>query len=1490
MSARHIRPRADRSEESADMRGITRRAFLAAGGATALSFFLPSLGRVGDGFAYAVETGAVDASGQPEFDIYVITREEIGLSVVDVTGNAKTPVAGASVTLTSTKTKASVTVTADENGLAVFNLKTSKLGEPMQLEGVGNGYRFEGSIKTVVPGQGDTWMDFETGRLRADGGTAIQTPLRQKANVTDPYFTMLSFDGWDILYTDNGVVSTPANTDDHTFAGKLYVPSGAETKVELIARASGKDDVTVFAKTVTPQNNVAEFSQTARYLFIYKDNKNLLPDGCDYLYRVTVGGVTYTMTTKFTVRQAPVSEPTYLTSSMSADEKSLGSFSLPSDIPAPLGGSNLSIWCPTFPFMGWMSPQGYGFFAATLSSEFKNTAPCTNKSAWTDETCMSAKGQFEYLTSVWGASLDKLGSTSNLLDPKASVKDKFAMSSVMTIDVTAQAYLLAEWDYAAKLWRATLNGLVVANLGFTFTARTTVGPVPLFLTFKLSLGGKVSASIGVETIDFKTIDIPKTSGLGYTTTISIALTLGAGVPGVASAGLRGSGYLVFYVSFLDTSGKVPHMVAGFGLAADVVVQMLLFTWTGKLWSYKKDPFYDNAKANLLQDARPDLSLNPTAFALGTDSTGAPLYSHTAPFDPTKGLNLDEFIKQSSIVTESTLSKTRELKGARTANIAALSAEDAPPVTLLDNGIAIIDLSGTGSAAGEGIAAAAAESASEFAYEYVGEDLDEVCSAVGGVAGIAPAGGVTPTVDKKIATRIFGSPNCKVVVFLDQTYLFRLLSVDYDNGGATSTRTRLAVQRMNANGKWSTPQVLEFSRFDASGTSRIDTFDYDFDVYANESATSGYVESGLCIILLSGTRPRGDSTDFFSASNSTIMSIGVFDSGLRCTMSYTWKDVPGAAAAPYQALMLPRVAPVNTGDEDAGTMGIALLYMRRTADSPEQVLGNGARVTAEFGHLVASQLYLGGREEIDPSTYDLKIFDNSARGAQAASFSFAVQSDKGMSITSVFPKRTGKTLTAATAHLLADASTASQSEFTVKHNIVNATGLENSQPWPHRPAILVPEDGILTALTFDPEAEGGSFTKTKVGPENAKISTFVVSPSGNAIYYMVNQEGDGGQAYDENGNPTSAEKVERHTIYACSLVDGLFTKPFPLANTSHAIDALENAYAGSTYTFLATCITNMANNSADIYYINVPAAATASPIGLAAENAFVCAGATGEPFLLELRNDGNVILKGCTIELRDADVPEPNNVVSTVEGFLFNAENLTGSIWNPELLASVPSEVEPLRADEPEPVYATESLEALGIGEDHVLVSPRAAGVLLPGDSGQFRVRFDIPASWKSGHKNVYITCGDFMYDMVALGPGESIVEHPTTLPVDDAHKVTISVPNAEEGNALGDALLAPEGSTPGGGDQDGPGGGDPDGPGGGDPSAGGDGGKDPDAEGAHGSEGQKDEGENPTIPQTGDPARLTLAGLAVAAAAAGITAYSARRHMIEQEEREADEE
>lgn len=1454
----------DKRTESVSGTGISRRSFVAAGCASALSFFLPSIASFGNAVAYAIETGTVDEDGQPEFDIYVITREEIGLSVVDVSNNAKTPVAGASVTLVSSKTNATATATTDENGLAVFNLKTSNLGVPMKLEGIGNGYRFEGSIKTVVPGQSDTWMDFETGRLRADGGTAIQTPLRQKANLTDPYFVTLSFDGWDILYTGNGVVSTTVNTDDHTFVGKLYAPNASSVKIELIARTSEGKDTVVFTKNVAVSNGFAQFSQTARYLFIYKGNKDLLPDECDYLYRATIGKTAYIVTTKFSVRQAPVPEPVYLTASMTPDAKSLGSFSLPSDIPSPLGGSSLSIWCPSFPFMGWMSPQGYGFFAGTLSSDFTNSAPCTNQSEWKNETCGSAKSQFESLVNTWGNSLDKIMSTSNLLDPSASVKDKFSMSNSLSIDVTAQIYVLAEWDFAKKLWRATLNGLVIANLGFTFTARTTVGPVPLFLTFALKLGGKVSASIGVETIDFKTIDIPQTSGLAFTVTISVALTLGVGAPGVASVGLRGSGFITSYVSFLDTSGKVPHLIVGFGLAADIVVQMLLFTWTGKLWSYKKDRLYDNASYGLLQDVQPDLTLNPTDYALGTDDAGAPLYSHTAPFDPMKGLDLAEFIRQSTIVTENDLNKTKEVRGIRTANAALLSEANEPSITLLDNGIAVVDLSDTNATAD--IAATTAEAASEFAYEYIGEDLDEVCDAVGGVAGIAATGGVTPTVDKKIATRIFSHPNCKVVVFLDTPYLFRIISVDYQDDGTTKTRTRLAVQKMNSSGKWSTPTVLEFSRFTVGSVKRIDTFDYDFDVYANDSASTGYLDSGLCIMLLSGTRPQGDETDFLSVSNSTIMTIGFFDGYFRCKTSYTWKDVPGSDSAPYQALLLPRIAPVSAGGSNVTTTGLALLYLRRTANSPESVFGNEANVTAEFFYYSAQQLFTGAHEQIDPSTYDLTIFSNSERDTDEASFSFAIQSDAGMSITSVFPVG-AKALAADGA-----ASANAMPVFTIKHNIVNALGLENSRPWPRHSAILVPDNGVLTALSFDPAVEGGAFEKTKIGPEDAKITTFAVSPSGNALFYLVNQEGDAGQAYDENGNPTSTEKASLHTIYACSCIDGLFSKPFPLANVNHAIDALENAYVGTTYSFVTTCITSMASKSADIYFINVPVTATATPLGFVAENSFVCAGGADEPFLMELRNDGNVILTGCTVELRDADLPEPGNVVDTRTGFRFESAILAEPASYTELLASESAENGAGDATGNGPTYSAECLEALGIGEDHVLVNPDATGSLLPGDSGQYRIRFNIPESWKSGHKNVYITCKDFTYNMVTVGSEVgSVLQHPTSLEADNAPEVSISIAQPSGSDPLGDALLAPEGSAPSeeGGTETGGGTTGGSATGGGINNAGA-------GKGSHAA-------------ATGDQAPATLAGVALAAAVAGITAYSIRRHAVEHEQRETRE-
>lgn len=1473
------------ANDSARLDGITRRSFLAAGGAAALSFFLPSIGPVGDGYAYAIETGSVGSDGQPEFDIYVITREEIGISVVDVTNDAKDSVAGASITLTSSKGDASATVVADENGLAVFNLKTSGLGVPIELEGVGNSYRFEGSIKTTVPGQDDVWMDFETGRMRADGGSAVQTPLRRKESQATPFFTMLSFDGWDILYTENDTVSTPLNTDDHTFAGKLYVPNGTKAKVELIARAGGKEDIVIFTQNLSVASNVAELSQSANYLFLYNKNKNLLPDGRSYLYRVTVNDIPYTVAVKFSVRQAPVPKPTYTTSSFSPSTQSMGSFSLPSDIPAPLGGTSLSVWCPSLPLIGWASPQGYAFFGATISTKVSNSASFANESDWKEETCGSAKEQFNKLADSWSKSLDKLSKRSNLLDPSASVSDKFDVSRSISIDVTAQLYALAKWNLSTRLWEMTVNGLVNAALAFTFSAQTTIGPVPVFLTFKLGLASRIAISLGVETYDFGTADLPRTAGMGYTATISIALTLGAGVPGVANAGLRGSGYLAFYVGF-DNSGVVPHAAAGFGLSADVVIQMLLFTWTGKLWSYKKDPFYDNASSNLLQDARPDLSLNPTEFALGYDGEGKPVYSHSTPFDPTKGLDFDEFVKQSSIVTEKTLGKTSEVTGKRTSN-ALLSEAAAPQITLFDDGTAMVDLSGMIADAEERIAANADDPA-EFDYEYVGEKLDTVCSAVGGVAGIADSGGVKPTVDGKIASRIFGSPNCKVVIFLETPYLFRLISVEYDDNGTKKTRTRLAVQKMGENSKWSSPQVLEFRNFDHSGAQRIDTFDYDFDVYANESATTGYVNSGLCVVLLSGTRPQGDSTDFFNVGNSTIMSVGVFDSGLRCTMAYSWKDVPGSSSAPYQALLLPRITPVNAKAEKGGkTMGVALLYMRRTADSVEKLFGASAHVTAEFSYLIAEQIYMGARVEVDPSVYDLKAFDNSERGSEKASFSFAVQSDSGMSIYTAFPYRDGKALTAETAHLFLNANAASGMKFDVKHNVKNATGLENSQPWPRRSAILVPENGILTALSFDPEVENGTFKKTQVGPQDAKIGTFVVSTTGDTLYYLVNQDGEMPQPNGESPT-TSTEKVSQHTIYACALVDDLFSKPFPLANTDHAIDALENAYAGSTYSFIATCITNMANNSADIYYINVPAVATATPIGFVSENAFVCAGADDEPFLLELRNDGNVILTGCTVELRDADLPEPNNIVDTRVRYMFEPANLTGSIWNPELLATAGSEAETLQADSAsagsgdDAPYSAECLETLGIGEDHMLVNPGAAGVLLPGYSGQYRISFNIPTSWKSGHKNVYITMKDFMYDTLKLGEDvNDVLQYPSGIHPDDAHEVTIPTVTPDSDDNLGDAVLAPEGSNPGT-DEPGTGNSGESGTSGssGSPNA--------------GASGEKPKGtaQNalnvPTLVQSGDSAAFSLAGLAIAAAVAGATAYSARRLAIEQEGLDAD--
>ena len=256
-----------------------------------------------------------------------------------------------------------------------------------------------------------------------------------------------------------------------------------------------------------------------------------------------------------------------------------------------------------------------------------------------------------------------------------------------------------------------------------------------------------------------------------------------------------------------------------------------------------------------------------------------------------------------------------------------------------------------------------------------------------------------------------------------------------------------------------------------------------------------------------------------------------------------------------------------------------------------------------------------------------------------------------------------------------------------------------------------------------------------------MSAFKISANGNVLFFTENKEGKSAQNFDDTGEPTDAQTETRHRIMASIYVDGLFSEPFVLGQTAHALDSIAGVSGHSSYTFVTSSITDMANSMADMYYVDIPIVATATVLGFAAESVFTLQGEKAS-FTLVLRNDGNVILKGCQATLVDADTGEKADNVT----LSFAAENLCASAWNPELFDDATEEdIAAAQAYTDNAVAA--ALEASGAEGVHLLADPAAAGVLIPGKTAQYRVTFTIPSNWH-GTKNVYAALSEFSYETI----------------------------------------------------------------------------------------------------------------------------------------------
>ena len=423
------------------------------------------------------------------------------------------------------------------------------------------------------------------------------------------------------------------------------------------------------------------------------------------------------------------------------------------------------------------------------------------------------------------------------------------------------------------------------------------------------------------------------------------------------------------------------------------------------------------------------------------------------------------------------------------------------------------------------------------------------------------------------------------------------------------------------------------------------------------------------------------------------------------------------------------------------------------------------------------------------------------------------------------------------------------------------------PWPQHTGFLATVNEQLQHITWTRGAS--AFATQPVGAAGCGPASFSVSNNGRCVLYVENTDGKVGQTYDEEGNPV-AVMGKHFRIFASTLAGDLFTEPFVMCELDHPVDQITTFLtSGGMLSALATHIVSAEKSEAELHGIEVPLVACATPTGAVATSGAVVPGAAGESFMVTVRNDGNTLLTAGTIDLYREGSSQPFSSASI--GFGVNAR--MASIYDPELAED---------ASANDMAHVKYALETLGTHfATHPLVADNDNAVLAPGCTAQFRMNFAIPESW-SDEVGKRVTPYAKARNLVALDPVTLEEIRPGAnsalgailheLHVPDAacerSEVQVGVCDSADTTGLHDAPMTADGD---GGSS-----------GGGTDGGGGSGGSSSSSGKDHGN--NKRSGKAGALAGMGDVnAPLTAAAAALAAAGAGLVAYSTRRTALEKD-------
>lgn len=878
---------------------------------------------------------------------------------------------------------------------------------------------------------------------------------------------------------------------------------------------------------------------------------------------------------------------------------------------------------------------------------------------------------------------------------------------------------------------------------------------------------------------------------------------------------------------------------GADVDVDVILQFIMFKWTTKAWSGSWPTLLDSW--NMSVNNGDQYVLQRSELALGGDTP----YTLGACFGAAGNAEsggVAQFIASATIVTNAELLACAE--------VAATPVNVVPIVRDWDQAITRIELDADAESDDTGqvehFVHALMEDDENAApmYKYTSlQTTNAVADPNANSAGVSEdeRGGIKPSSDNVLFSGVLSEAHMKLAMIAGVECLFRIASVRYGENG----RSRLVVHT-KTNDTWSAPTPVDFPLgFGEGDVERNGIFDYDFDVV---EYTDGRENQDAYVLLVSGERPEGDATRFDTASTAGILSVvrlRISDSEVRVVSHTSWRSISRGRLQEdgYHCLQCPRITVGKTLVE--GRLSGA--YLHRRGATAEKALGAEAEVALECFTLwsdlsgdsltfrqvlrfpqAPSSIELGAPENINGKMV-VPVAYETASGCGCASYAVIGQSIAGWGVMSP--------------------------DATVPHAV----------PWPQHTGFLATVNEQLQHVTWTRGAS--AFATTPVGAAGCGPASFSMSNNGRCVMYVENTDGKVGQTYDEEGNPV-AVMGKHFRIFASTLIDGLFTEPFVLCELEHPIDQITTFLtSGGMLSALATHIMSAEQSKAELHGIEVPLVACATPLGAIANLGAVVPGAASESFTVTVRNDGNTLLTAGTVDLYREGSDQPFSSASI--GFGANAR--MASIYDPELAED---------ASANDIAHVKYTLEALGERfATHPLVADNGNAVLAPGCTAQFRMSFAIPESW-SDEVGKRVTLYAKARDLVALDPVSleeirpgansalGAVLHELHIPDASCERaeVLVGVSSNADTTGLHDAPMTVDGD---GGSSGGGSGGSSSGGGSGSGS-----GKD------HGN--NKSSGKAGALAGTGDSnIPLTAAAAALAAAGAGLVAYSARRTALE---------